>query len=298
MEEIKKKVCSKCNEEKDFQNFKNKYRNKDGKSTVCNICKKIKVGIYKIISPSGKVYIGQSIDINSRWRDYNRLINCKKQTKLLRSFQKHGVEKHTFEVLEECLIDDLNCKERYWQDFYDVLNKKGLNLILQQCGVQKAVLSEDTRKRRGSKGDKNFFYGKSGELSPWFGVKGEANPNYGRVSINKGKELPHLKGENSPFYGKSRSEEVKNKISKNRIDNKVAVGDKNPRARKVIDTLTLEIFNTIDEACSKFNIHRTTFNRYMSGKLRNTTTLILLDNYVEGMEITPYIKLKYNLNND
>ena len=30
----------------------------------------IMIGIYKITSPSGKVYIGQSIDIERRWKKY------------------------------------------------------------------------------------------------------------------------------------------------------------------------------------------------------------------------------------
>ena len=31
------------------------------------------IGIYKIINPFGKIYIGQSVEINKRWGKYKRL---------------------------------------------------------------------------------------------------------------------------------------------------------------------------------------------------------------------------------
>ena len=39
-------------------------------------------GIYKITSPSGKIYIGQSINIKSRWKYYEKL-RCNKQFKIM-----------------------------------------------------------------------------------------------------------------------------------------------------------------------------------------------------------------------
>jgi group I intron endonuclease len=187
------KVCKKCKSKKTLESFKSKYRNKDGYASICIVCAGIILGIYKITSPSGRLYIGQSSDLSRRFAEYKKLQNCKPQTKLFSSFLKYGTENHTFEIIEECLEEDLNCKERFWQNYYDVLNG-GLNCVLQECGEVKAVLSEETRRKRGSKGEKNFFYGKSGELSPWYGIKGESNPNYGRESWNKGKELHHLRG--------------------------------------------------------------------------------------------------------
>lgn len=90
-----------------------------------------KCGIYKITSPSNKIYIGQSQDIHRRWKYYYQNKNCKKQSYLYNSLQKHGVEVHIFEIVEECSFDLLNEKERYWQEYYDCINpEKGLNLRL------------------------------------------------------------------------------------------------------------------------------------------------------------------------
>lgn len=53
--------------------------------------------IYKITSPSGKVYIGQSKDLKKRFRSYK---NCKPSQKVIkRSISKYGYENHIFEVL-------------------------------------------------------------------------------------------------------------------------------------------------------------------------------------------------------
>lgn len=103
-----------------------------------------KCGIYKITSPSGKVYIGQSVDIKFRFNSYKKLKRCSKQTKLFASFQKHGTDNHIFEIIEECIESELNKKERYWQEYYDVLNKdKGLNLRLQKLEGKSGKLSKE-----------------------------------------------------------------------------------------------------------------------------------------------------------
>jgi group I intron endonuclease len=101
-------------------------------------------GIYKITSPSNKTYIGQSINIHLRWeRDYYTL-QCKNQPKLYNSLKKYGPENHKFDILEECLIEQLNKRERYWQDKYNVLSESGLNLILTSTNDKSGKHSHDT----------------------------------------------------------------------------------------------------------------------------------------------------------
>ena len=87
------------------------------------------IGIYKITSPSNKVYIGQSINIDKRFKNYKSISQTKGQVMLHNSFKKYGVNNHTFEVVEECSVELLNERERYYQDFYNVLNG-GLNCLL------------------------------------------------------------------------------------------------------------------------------------------------------------------------
>lgn len=86
------------------------------------------IGIYKITSPTGRIYIGQAIDIRARFCTYKRLA-CKQQPLLYRSIIKHGFSAHTFEVIKECSREELNNLESYFIDFYECLGKCGLNCI-------------------------------------------------------------------------------------------------------------------------------------------------------------------------
>ncbi len=85
------------------------------------------IGIYKITSPSGRIYIGQSRNIKNRIKGY-RNGNHKSQLKLSRSIKKYGWSNHLFEVIEECEIEDLNKLEIYWISSFDCLGLNGLNI--------------------------------------------------------------------------------------------------------------------------------------------------------------------------
>lgn len=81
------------------------------------------VGIYKITSPSGKVYIGQSTNIKYRWEMYYRLA-CKQQPKLYNSLLKYTPDKHQFDIIRECTLNQLNEYEiKYKQQELNRINK-------------------------------------------------------------------------------------------------------------------------------------------------------------------------------
>jgi group I intron endonuclease len=75
------------------------------------------IGIYKIINPKGKTYIGQSINIEKRWNGYKKL-HCKGQHKLYNSLEKYGPENHVFEIIEECKLEELDNREIFWKKLY------------------------------------------------------------------------------------------------------------------------------------------------------------------------------------
>ena len=101
------------------------------------------IGIYLIKSPSSRIYVGQSRDISSRFATYFKL-HCKSQPILYRSLIKYGVDAHEFSVLELCEFDELNIRERFWQEYYDVLGDNGLNCVLQNTEDKPQVFSEET----------------------------------------------------------------------------------------------------------------------------------------------------------
>ena len=74
------------------------------------------IGIYKITSPDKKIYIGQSVNLKRRLKDYKA--NLAKDQKLLNySFLKYGFKNHKFEIIHICNIEELSVLERYYQIF-------------------------------------------------------------------------------------------------------------------------------------------------------------------------------------
>ena len=75
------------------------------------------VGIYKITNKiTNKVYIGQSINIAQRWKAHrSRPFNSNSvqyNSYLYASIRKYGILNFTFEVLEECKVEELDFKEQ------------------------------------------------------------------------------------------------------------------------------------------------------------------------------------------
>lgn len=85
-----------------------------GTATVC--------GIYKITNLiSQQSYVGQSVDIASRWKDHIKCglgIDASATNRLYNAMQQDGVHNFTFELLEVCPREQLNEKERLWIEVY------------------------------------------------------------------------------------------------------------------------------------------------------------------------------------
>lgn len=86
-------------------------------------------GLYRITSPTGKVYIGQATNLQQRLKAYFTLAGfLSSQPKIYASLQKYGIENHTIEVVELCEISLLNERERYYKEL--VVGELGWKLAL------------------------------------------------------------------------------------------------------------------------------------------------------------------------
>ena len=87
------------------------------------------IGIYLITNKvNGKKYVGQSIDIEERWK---RHIIASKKSELViyRAMRKYGIDNFDFSILEECSVDKLDEREIYWISELDTYNN-GYNMTI------------------------------------------------------------------------------------------------------------------------------------------------------------------------
>lgn len=149
--------------------------------------------IYKITSPNGKIYIGQTVQLDIRKIHYKNL-HCKKQCKIYNSISKYGWSDHSFEIIEQIGECELNQREQYWINFYDSFNN-GLNLT---TGGDSPKRSEESNKKisESKKGEKNWMYGRKGKLHHNFGKKSSDET----IKKLKDSHLGKMTGKDNPNY--------------------------------------------------------------------------------------------------
>lgn len=105
------------------------------------------VGIYKIQSPSGKVYIGQTWDTNKRIWYYKRGY-CKSQPVLYRSIKKYGFDAHVISIVHELPSDiPQEVLDNYEQLYMDAHRGCGLQLLnMREAGSAGKFSLESRRK--------------------------------------------------------------------------------------------------------------------------------------------------------
>ena len=143
---------------------------------------------------------------------------CKGQTRLYNSLSKYGSENHKMEIIENVINEELNTKERFWQDYYDSAGINGLNCYLTETNEKVGVVSDVTKQKlrdfnlgkkhteetcvkmsKSHKGKKFSDEHKANLSKVRKGMfAGDKNPNYGKVGAMKGK-----KGVLSPTFVKA-----------------------------------------------------------------------------------------------
>lgn len=157
------------------------------------------IGIYKITNPKGKIYIGQSSNIEKRKVSYSKL-NCKTQIKLYNSLVKYGFLSHIFEIVEECEVVELNIRERHWQDFYNVISEQGLNCKLQSTSELRAVHSQESI-AKGSAKHRAFLQTAEGKESR---ARGVVNTDYSSFQVRRVANTDYvLRSQNMNYHKRS-----------------------------------------------------------------------------------------------
>lgn len=242
------------------------------------------IGIYKITSPSNKVYIGQSVNIEKRFKAY-RYGHCKLQTILYRSFLKYGIDNHIFEIIETCSIDELNQKERHYQDLYKAMSNQGLNCQLTKTSDKSGERNDEFKKKLSiakkgmpvsestrKKISKTMIgVKKSEETKKRMSLASKGKPKskeatlknrIGHLGIKQSKETI-LKRKIS-LTGKKRSKDICLKFSENNTTSKI-----------ILDTSNGVYYRSITELANILGVNRRTLNNRLNGTHKNNTKYLL-----------------------
>lgn len=124
--------------------------------------------IYKITSPSGRLYVGKTHDLRKRVNAYKCDVRKnRKDLKLHNSLRKYGWDAHILEVIEEVEDALLDEREIYWiaeLNTYCYKNPRGLNMTLGGDGQRSTWMHDTERRKKQSElfsGEGNPFYGKT-----------------------------------------------------------------------------------------------------------------------------------------
>lgn len=244
------------------------------------------IGIYKITNPKGRVYIGQAFDIYKRWSVYKRR-GCSRQPRLYSSFNKYGIDKHKFEVVVECDKNELNELERYYQDIYNCIGKKGLNCVLQKTNSDVRIFSEETRNRmsiaqKGIKHSKERCLKKSiymknnprnKETSLRIAAKTVAtrksNDSYKKTDECKLKQSISMKER----HGKSFSIKMRDRMMSMTKEERSRMAKLYAPKKAVINLETGIYYDSATAASESINISVYTLSKKLLGKIKNNTSL-------------------------
>ena len=244
------------------------------------------IGVYSITSPSKRVYIGSSKNIESRWKDYNKRLG-KNQTKLNRSFIKYGVSNHIFKIEIECTFEELYEWEHHYSNYYDSI-KKGLNCQIPGFKDIKGIVSQETRLKIGlastncsqetrqkiSSAHKNKKFSDEHKLNISKSKIGNKN------SVGRKLSEAHKEKIRQTHTGKvvSKSQKLKQsllmkgrKFTDDHI--KKLKNRSNPTYKWIVNIQSGVFYLGLSDACKSHNLNINTLRSYLSGRLKNKTSL-------------------------
>lgn len=228
--------------------------------------------VYMITSPTGRLYVGSTINIEQRWNNYI-LYECKDQPKIYNSLKKHGYENHVFEIVWKGNVFDMYKYETLIGWGFNVLEPENLNCRLPKLGDIYSVMSSETKTKIGkahkgkivSEETKNKLkianLGKklSKETKNKIGEASKGNKN----NLGKVFSEEHKKKIGNSNKGKKRTQESKDRMSKNRKGKKQSKSQIDNHAKAISksiiqynkDNSFIKEWNSISDASKELKIN-------------------------------------------
>jgi len=260
--------------------------------------------IYKITSPSNRIYIGQSWRWLNRKSDY-RILKCEGQGIIYKSLLKYGFDNHIVEIqetlVETCTQTELDDREIYWWKYYKDLGFEMMNIkypgsrgkhseesrkkmslchIGQTWSEESKLKYKETRKRTGYKHPPEVMEkikaSLTGKVRTAESIKRISNAQKGlkRSKESTAKMIATKREMNKPY-----NEKYKNLffILKRIVKNKARRKSDPKICKKVINTSTNEIYGSIKIAAMSYNMIPHKLRNRLRGYVKNNTPFQYLD---------------------
>lgn len=249
------------------------------------------LGVYKITSPSGRIYVGSG-DLYDRYTHYKNA-NCKGQPKIYNSIFKYGWEAHVFEVICVDTFENLYCLEHFFGELYDVINS-GLNCTLPSCGDKKAITSDETKEkqRKNMLGNQRLLGFTHSEET----IKMMSKVNSKKTILNtETGETFFGWREAGEKYGLSKSYlitrlngTVFNNLPLVYLNEEHLIKTEKQESRKIIiNKVTGEEFLGVQAAADSIGMTRNLLKRRLQGYMKNNTNLVYKDNQDTEIDLIP-----------
>lgn len=258
------------------------------------------VGIYKITSPNGSIYIGQTRNFSNRINAYKRL-SIKNQKHIYNSIKKYGWENHRFDVILNVQHDIPAIKllelERSFYLYYKGIGAKLMNcrlpganyghsektkekIGLANLGKLNGIILSDERRKKISLaliGNKRRLGHKLTDQHKK--IISESNKGRKRTVESLKKSSESKMGEKNPMYGKKLTEKHRKKISEsnkarvitNEMRLKMSIGGKMKRRPILqVDVFgnNIRLYSSATEAKSLNGYCRQSIQKCAAGKTK------------------------------
>jgi group I intron endonuclease len=190
--------------------------------------------VYKITClVNDKVYIGKTNNPNKRWRTHKNISQHPEWSThqlLHKAMHKHGVINFSFEIIEECNLEQHAFeREAYWITVY-------------KCNVYKFGSDSGYNQTDGGDGVSGMVYSDEYKKKMSDAVSGEKNGFYGKTHTEQTKQLQsnikktYFKTHPAANLGRPATEESKKAVAKMRSEkfefySDINTGSKNPQAK-------------------------------------------------------------------
>lgn len=201
--------------------------------------------IYKITNIiNQKIYIGQSINVEKRWKDHlynayrkqNPTKTYNRKYAIHEAIAKYGKENFSFEVIHTLNnIDDANNMEELCIKDYNSLAPYGYNL---HPGGKNKIPSQETKEK---------IRAKLKVVGSFVNKKGKDHPNFGKHQSNERKHNQSLKLSGDNSYGKKISSIIAREIYLDKLNLNTSVKDLTTK----YNLKRIAIYNILNKKCWK-----------------------------------------------